>query len=154
MYNEQKTPWWTWMLYAIAVTETAVVVLGMVGFVDLEGSVIAYVALTGGSILFWLLAAVFGSYFVRFEKGVLSFGYRYWNVAVPATDVAAAETEEVGLMTFGGFGWRIDGKKRIGYVVWSGPAVQVKLTSGRCYVANCEKPDELISLLSGDTVAA
>lgn len=145
MYEERTIPWWTWLLYAVALIQTAVLVLGLSTISDSEGSVAVSIIVGVGAILFWFLAVVFGSYFVRFDGSELAFGYRYWNVAVPVAEVTAVTPEDIRLMTFGGFGWRMDRNKRIGYVIWTGPAVEVKLKSGRCYVASCESPAQLIA---------
>ena len=148
MYEESRTPWWTWLLAVIAIFETALVLLAIAGVVDFEGSAIAYSAVGGGAILFWFLLFVFGRYFVELRSGQLQFGYRFWNVSTSVTDIRSAREENVTLRTFGGLGWRMDLKKRIGYVPTTGSAVELSLHSGRTYVASCDDPSALMESLS------
>lgn len=145
MYDESFVPWWNWLLLLPALVLTAVLLAGAFGLVDFgEQSTGLLFTFAAGALFFWSLVLVFGRYFIRVRGGAVELGYRFWNITLPLEEIRSVQSESVGLMTFGGLGWRMDVRKRIGYVAATGSAVEIVTRTGRTYVATTRDPDAVM----------
>lgn len=97
--------------------------------------------------LMGVLAVTFFKYTIELKSGHLQFGYSFWSAETPVDEIESATEEKLTFRNWLGQGWRIDTRKRIGYIVDFGQGVEVKLKSGRVYVLSCRDPQALIAAL-------
>ena len=90
----------------------------------------------------------FAGYRVAFDGEQLTFGFRRWKKTLTVDHIAIAKREPKIGLRFGGFGWRIDLRGRLGYIASGGDAVEVTTKVHRRYVFSCNSPDELLKSLN------
>lgn len=149
-YSESYRPWWCWLLVLISLVCVASLMGTWFGIfpADPEGELVALIALGFASLLLVAVAVVFSRYFVAADANLLTFGFSYWNVALPLDQIESIEATTIRPMQFGGLGWRMDRKRRIGYIVKGGEGVELTTKTGRVYVFNCAASGILVEQLS------
>jgi hypothetical protein len=155
-YSEERKVWWNWILIV-----TALVCISALVAVFLKSEVratpaafITYVAAGGTAVLLAFLVFIFSRYEVRIAETYIQFGYNGWHKRVEHDEVVGVANVDARFWTFGGLGWRIDTRGRIGYIVNFGPAVEVTLKTGRIYVFSCLEPDKVVRLLERDIASS
>ena len=137
-----------WPLYVVGVM-TVVIGIGLTLPADLQKDpsvvLLWIVAIWLGS-SFAMLGKAFSTFGIRAEGDQLAFGYPWWQVSLPVATLTDLRTEEVGLMTYNGLGWRVGLDGTIAYVPWTGPAVVVT-TPDYTYAISCEDPEALLETL-------
>lgn len=148
-YSEQRKVWWNWILVG-----TALICIGVLVAVSLRPEVratpaafITYLAVGCTAVLLAILTFVFSRFEIALTDTYVRFGYNGWRKEVEIADIVATDEVVARFWTFGGLGWRIDLKGRIGYIVNFGPAVELTLKSGRIYVFSCLEPGKVVGLL-------
>lgn len=84
---------------------------------------------------------------VTFDGRQLTFAYGLLRKKIPLSEIVEAEPLRVKWSEFGGTGIRA-GRGVRAWVTGNGPAIQITTTSGARYVANCEKPEALVELIT------
>ena len=161
MYRERYTPWFTWLVFIIALS-TAVGMMQLISdflaTADSAGAEISDdervgyiigISVTGFVTVFvGFLAVAFSRYFIEVDRGTIRFGYLWWNVSTTVEQVESVEVDEAKFREFLGMGWRIGIKtKRIGYVVSFGKAVEIKIRKGKIYLISCRDPEACVKAI-------
>jgi len=158
VYRERFTPWFTWvLLVAVLGTFAGLVPLvsGFLSAIDSGGTnfsddertgYIISISVTGFVTVFTgVVAMAFSRYFIEVDRGMIRFGYLWWNVSTTVEQIESVEVDEAKFREFLGMGWRIGMKtKRIGYVVSFGKAVEIKIRNGKTYLISCCDPEACV----------
>lgn len=151
-YEEIRRPLWRHLMTAAALLVLGVVAVFALGLWQppdltpaLRWSVVGGLGLVG---MFLVVTAwVFSRYHVRCSDGRVQFGYRGFGRDLPFDQVELASEVTIRWFAWGGVGWRVDPRGRVGYIVGSGPGIEVR-TARRRYVFNCERPRVILDALS------
>lgn len=148
-YHEAYAVGWRWLLYGSAVFTLAV---GAVATppADLSHdplSMMLFFLVMFVASLMAMLGYTFSTYELHFDGTVLRFGYHQWKVELPLERLTAAHATEVGLLTYGGLGWRVGIDGTIGYIARLGPTVIVG-TEELVYGMSCADPTSLLGALA------
>ena len=154
MYNEQCRPWFYYLLLAI-------VAISLIGALGLYFALVPREDGVATSLVFWLafgfpivtfiwMSWSASSYAIQYDGKFLSFGYLGWGVRLSNSEIISAKVVEIKWMKWGGIGWKIKPWNKIGYIVKSGPGIEM-LThlKGRTYTFNCNDPQSLMNDLHG-----
>lgn len=154
MYNEKSRPrYYFFLLCTVVVSIIGSITLFMA--LGLHKNGLLYI----GNIVYWLsfgipiitfiwMSWVFSIYTIQFDDNYLSFGYKGWGVQLTNSEIISAKVVEIRWIKWGGVGWRLKGLKNIGYIVKSGPGVEILTTrKDRSYTFNCNDPQTLINEL-------
>lgn len=151
MYSETSRPWFFWLLLALVL-----VMVGLYGWwwsetptSDEEGEIVALiiVAVLIFPYMIWMVFAC-SVYIVQFDGNTLTFGYLAWKVSLTTSEIISAQASDIRWIAWGGMGWRLRGLKKIGYIVKSGPGIEIQSSrKGRIYTFNCQDPTTLLASL-------
>lgn len=149
-YSETERPWFRWF-FVIPLLFCAVVYsfwgweLFRKGW--MQGDVIPFfVTLVPTFAILSSLVWSCSKYSVCDDGLGLEFGFNgWWRKRFIYSDITEVRQVEIRWQNWGGFGWRWR-PGRIGYIVRSGPGVQVTThRSGRSYTFNCRDCDSLLN---------
>ena len=121
---------------------------------DLTGNLIGICVTGFCTVLMVFFMIVCGSYFVIVERDMIRFGYRWWNVTTTIDQIESVQIDQARFSEFLGMGWRISLKnKRIGYIAAFGPAVEIKIKSGKTYLISCKDPEQCVQAMGFESAA-
>ena len=132
--------------------------------------IVSALAVTGGAVALWLSATIAAFLFyvvVMLVLLVLVIGTLFWRVTIdargfravstvgvprfviPLADIESAHVVDVQpVADFGGWGIRWGGKRRLGIILRTGPAVEVRRTDGRVLVVTLHDPRMAAAVLN------
>ncbi|GIS60916.1 MAG: hypothetical protein CM1200mP2_31410 [Planctomycetaceae bacterium] len=161
MYSESERPWFVYVFVVSGLVAGACYArwgfaIAEKGWAP-ENGLIPFVA-TGipALVVLGFFTRASWTYFVREDGFGLQFGFTGWSVRFDYSDIIEAKRADVSWKSWGGFGWRWR-PGRIGYLVRSGPGVEIATKrSRRTYTFNCQDRDALLASLgnAGVTIAA
>jgi len=161
MYRERYTPWFTWLVFIIALS-TAVGMMQLISdflaTADSTGAEISDdervgyiigISITGFvTVVMGFFSLAFSRYFIEIDRATIRFGYLWWNVSTTVEQVESVEIDEAKFKEFLGMGWRVSmTTNRIGYVVSFGKAVEIKLRNGKTYLISCRDPEACVTAI-------
>ena len=153
MYRESERPWF----YHLLVSIVGVSLIGSAGFLNFldvseRGTTVVIVFCLTFSfpiIAFLVMSWAFSRYFIQFDGHDLSFGYQGWSVKLIHSEIISAKTVDIKWIRRGGMGGRLRGLRKIGYIVKSGPGVEIWThRKGRTYTFNCSDSEQLVKELN------
>jgi hypothetical protein len=148
MYQESRIFIWSWLLVIIAIAACVSAIVGSQNqWRDANEGWIFVGSTAAMAVFMGLLAVTFFKYTIELKSGHLQFGYSFWSAETPVDEIESAAAEKLTFRNWLGQGWRIDTRKRIGYIVNFREGVELKLKSGRVYVISCRDPQALIEAL-------
>lgn len=152
MYLESERPWFYHLLVSIVVVSLigSAILFGALGVSDRGTNVVIGFCLVFSFpiIAFLVMSWAFSHYSIQFDGNNLSFGYQGWSVKLSNSEIISAKTVDIKWIRWGGMGWRLRGLRKIGYIVKSGPGVEIWThRKGRTYTFNCSDPEALVKEL-------
>lgn len=151
-YGEHRSVPWRWAVYGTA----ALIGAGAAAAAFIEapeaqqlgpvGSWAVPLGLAVLALVMFVVGRMFATHDVVWDGRTLHFGYRGLAKDLTPEQIEWADETRIVWLAWGGMGWRIDLSGRIGYIVGSGPGIELR-SNGRTYVFNCAAPADLLEHL-------
>jgi len=154
MYRESERPWFHSSLLVFIGGMSLIGSVWLFIFLDMgdrgkEAVIVFCLVFSFPIILFLVMSWAISRYFIQFDGNDLSFGYQGWSVKLSHSELISAKTVDIKWIRWGGMGWRLRGLRKIGYIVKSGPGVEIGThRKGRTYTFNCSDSEELVKELN------
>tara|TARA_B100000029_G_scaffold515159_1_gene620897 strand:- start:3157 stop:3669 length:513 start_codon:yes stop_codon:yes gene_type:complete len=158
VYSETERPWFAWVFVIVLLIVGACYAKwgGEIfenGWEDNDGTMPFLITSVPTFVVLVFCLRASWTYFVREDGFGVEFGYTGWSVRFDYSDIIEAKRVDVRWIRWGGFGWRLR-PGGIGYIVRSGPGIQIVTTrSGRSYTFNCRDCEAMLAVLDKAGVA-